>query len=138
MPAQPDNGEDRGRTRNREEPNKQRRAEAKLRRENAQQEGANTNEPTRRSYRGQETSKGNLPEKSRQCQGAKNKELSKGNCQGQGVTTKTMKDGAAKAREPIGRNQIAGEDRLRATLERLVHLQQIEGMDTYGGGSEGP
>ena len=28
--------------------------------------------------------------------------------------------------------------RLRAPLERLVHLQRMEGMDTYGGGSEGP
>ena len=51
-----------------------------------------------------------MPEKSRQGQGATNKELPKGNCQGQGVAEKIHQDGAAKAEELIGRNETAGED----------------------------
>ena len=71
-PNNPMMGEDRQGARDREETNEQRRAEDEPRRENAQQEGADTVEPIRRNHRGQETSKGDLPEKSCQGQRANN------------------------------------------------------------------
>ena len=62
------------------------------------------------NHRGQETPKGDLPEKSRQGKGATNKELPKGNCQDQGVAEVSNQDGAAKAEEPTGRHETARED----------------------------
>ena len=84
-------GEDRRCARDRKEANEMCQAEAKLTRENALQEGADTDDPTRRNHRGQETTKGDMPEKSCQGQRAETKELPKGSNQDQGIVEETTK-----------------------------------------------
>ena len=83
----PMTGENRQCKQAREEANERRRAKAEPRRENPRQE--ESDEPTRRSCQGEETAKGDLPERNRQGQGATTNELPKGNYQGQGVAKKT-------------------------------------------------
>ena len=86
----PMTGENRQCKQAREEANERRRAKAEQRRENHRQE--ESDEPTRRSCQGEETAKGDLPERNRQGQGATTNELPKGNYQGQGVAKKTPEE----------------------------------------------
>ena len=133
-------GEDRRRARDREEANKQCQAEAKPRRENARQEGPDTDtkkthqdgvakakEPVGRN----EIAREDLPERNGQDQRAVTKELPKGSCQGQenpqGERSCHLRPGTKKVHvifEHRGKNHLIKKD-IRCKDDAYTHLHTL-------------